>query len=156
MANSDMCLEAARKVFPNNEDSRVAYMLGFNDGFDKTKEQLEVDIVSAAKVFLEALSKTPYNNKPITDAQIIVKQLLLFLETPSKYNPDAIVEQSEVDIEEEAQDEYYKYAHYESGSISGEGYHLEAQGHYECYLTRNEFKDIARHFYELGLNTRKK
>ena len=37
-----------------------------------------------AKVFLDALSKTPYNNKPITDAQIIVKQLLLFFENPKE------------------------------------------------------------------------
>ena len=65
-------------------------------------------------------------------------------------------EQPEVDLEKEMQEEYYKYAIYESGSISGEGYQLEAQGHYECNLTRKEFKDIARHFYELGLNARKK
>ena len=64
-------------------------------------------------------------------------------------------EQQKADLEEEMQEEYYKYAIYESGSISGEGYQLEAQGHYECNLTRKEFKDIARHFYELGLNTKK-
>lgn len=64
-------------------------------------------------------------------------------------------EQPEVDLEKEMQEEYYKYAIYESGSISGEGYQLEEQGHYECNLTRKEFKDIARHFYELGLNARK-
>ena len=57
------------------------------------QEPPEMDVVSAAIVFLDALSKTPYNNKPITDAQIIVKQLLIFFETPSKYNPDAILEQ---------------------------------------------------------------
>lgn len=44
MANSDMCLEAAQKAYPNNEYLRVAYMLGFNDGFDKAKEQSEVDL----------------------------------------------------------------------------------------------------------------
>ena len=64
-------------------------------------------------------------------------------------------EQPEVDLEEEMQEKYYKYAIYESGSISGEGYQLEAQGHYECNLTRKEFKDIARHFYELGFKARK-
>lgn len=64
-------------------------------------------------------------------------------------------EQPEVELAEEAVKEYYKYAHYESGSISGEGYHLEAQGRYECNLTRDEFKEIARHFYELGKNARK-
>lgn len=65
------------------------------------------------------------------------------------------MKQEQVDLEEAMQVEYYKYATYESGSISGEGYQLEAQGHYECNLTRKEFKDIARHFYELGLNARK-
>lgn len=73
-------------------------------GFIKARldsdEQPEMDVVSAAKVFLDALSKTPYNNKPITDAQIIVKQLLLFFETPSNYNPDAIVEQPKADYNE--------------------------------------------------------
>lgn len=62
------------------------------------RERQDVDVVSAAKVFLDALSKTPYNNKPITDAQIIVKQLLLFFENPKEYNPDAILEQPKVDL----------------------------------------------------------
>ena len=35
-----MCLKVARKVYPNNENLRVAYMLGFNDGFGKAKELL--------------------------------------------------------------------------------------------------------------------
>ena len=44
MANADMCLEAARKAFPNNEELRVAYMIGFNEGFDMATEQSEVDL----------------------------------------------------------------------------------------------------------------
>ena len=58
-------------------------------------EEQPEDIVVIAKTFLDALSKTPYNNKPITDAQIIAKQLLLFFENPKEYNPDAILEQPE-------------------------------------------------------------
>ena len=64
-------------------------------------------------------------------------------------------EHPEVNLEREIEKEYYSCATYESGSISGEGYQLEAQGHYECYLSRNEFADIARHFFELGLKARK-
>lgn len=80
-----------------------------------------------------------------------------WVEACEEYGKWKIVKQNqpEVDLEEEMQEEYYKYAIYENGSISGEGYQLEAQGHYECNLTRKEFKDIARHFYELGLNARR-
>ena len=39
MANADMCLEAARKAFPDNEELRVAYMLGFNEGYDRATDQ---------------------------------------------------------------------------------------------------------------------
>lgn len=44
----------------------------------------------AAGIFLDALSLSPYNNKPITDAQIITKELLKFLSDSSTYNPDAL------------------------------------------------------------------
>lgn len=104
------------------------------------QEHLEMDVISTAKVFLEALSKTPYNNKPITDAQIIVKQLLIFLKTPSKYNPDAIVEQPEVDLEKEI-DAYFD--NYEIASKE------------DCYLTHVQACVFAKHFYELGRNARK-
>ena len=63
---------------------------------DSLQQEQSEDIVVIAKTFLDALSKTPYNNKPITDAQTIVKQLLLFFDNPKEYNPDAILEQSEI------------------------------------------------------------
>ena len=65
------------------------------DIFEQTYESTETltELEEAARSLLEALSKTPYNNKPITDAQIIVKQLLIFLSNPSDYNPDAINEE---------------------------------------------------------------
>lgn len=66
---------------------------------DSLQQEQPEDIVVIAKTFLDALSKTPYNNKPITDAQIIVRQLLLFFENPKEYNPDAILEQTEADLE---------------------------------------------------------
>ena len=56
------------------------------------QEQPE-ELVLMAESFLEVLSKTPYNNKPITDAQAIVKQLLVFLNNPKLYNPDTLSQQ---------------------------------------------------------------
>ncbi len=55
----------------------------------------------AAEIFLYALSKTPFNNKPITDAQIITKELLLLLRDPKQYHPDAINEQQPAEWSEE-------------------------------------------------------
>ena len=53
----------------------------------------------AASIFLDALSNTPYNNKPITDAQVITKELLRFLSDASSYNPNALNEQKPADTE---------------------------------------------------------
>lgn len=50
---------------------------------------------------MEALSNTPYNNTPITEAQIVTKQLLTFLSDPKSYNPNAINEQKPVWSEED-------------------------------------------------------
>lgn len=111
----------------------------YNDVKDLiTSLQPEMDVVSTAKVFLDALSKTPYNNKPITDAQTIVKQLLLFFETPSKYNPDAIVEQPEVDLEKE----------FNNFLDSVEG--VPRMWHSDEQIEWG--KDIAKHFLELGIS----
>lgn len=62
---------------------------------EKQGEQkpVEYSLEQVAMIFLDALAKTPYNNKPITDAQVITKELLKFLEDASSYNPDALVEQ---------------------------------------------------------------
>ena len=38
--NSDEILKLARNKYPNDEDLRVAYMLGLNDGADWKEEQL--------------------------------------------------------------------------------------------------------------------
>lgn len=51
----------------------------------------------AAGIFLDALSETPYNNKPITDAQVVTKELLKFLYYPKAYNPNAVNEQKSVE-----------------------------------------------------------
>ena len=103
---------------------------------DSLQQEQSEDIVVIAKTFLDALSKTPYNNKPITDAQTIVKQLLLFFENPKEYNPDAILEQPEVDLEKEIHDYWL------------------ATGW--CHVMElRKFKVIARYFYGLRLNARK-
>ena len=78
-------LEDAQKIFENQGKQKPP------------KYSLE----QAACIFLDALSLSPYNNKPITDAQIITKELLNFLLDASSYNPDALnkepVEWSEED-----------------------------------------------------------
>ena len=38
--NADEALEVARKAYPNDEDLRVAYMLGLNEGYELHKEQM--------------------------------------------------------------------------------------------------------------------
>jgi hypothetical protein len=68
---------------------------------NKQKPTLE----DAAKAFLEALSDTPYNNKPITDAQVITTELLKFLSNARSYNPNAINEQKLTEWTEEEEDE---------------------------------------------------
>lgn len=57
----------------------------------KTKNYSLV-LENAAKAFLEALSNSPYNNKPFTDAQVVTNELLKFLSNSYKYNPNAINE----------------------------------------------------------------
>lgn len=101
------------------------------------------DIVVIAKTFLDALSKTPYNNKPITDAQIIVKQLLLFFKNPKEYNPDAILEQPEVELEKftEKIDAFKaRYNYPESISIKGA----------MAFMARMfyQYPNVARQWYE--------
>ena len=113
-------------------------------------------MVSTANALLEALSKTPYNNTPITDAQIIVRQLLLFFENPKEYNPDAILEQPEVDLEkftEKIKTFQGRYKYPEIVSIKGA----------MAFMARMfyQYPDVARQWYEqlpkttMDFNTRK-
>ena len=77
----------------------VQYRKGYEAAkreFEKQGEQ-KLTLEDAAKAFLEALSDTPYNNTPITEAQIVTKQLLTFLSDPKSYNPNAINEQKPAD-----------------------------------------------------------
>ena len=53
----------------------------------------EYTLEQVANIFLNALSNSPYNNKPVTDAQVITKELLRFLSDASSYNPNALNEQ---------------------------------------------------------------
>lgn len=98
---------------------------------DSLQKEQSDDVVVAAKAFLDALSKTPYNNKPITDAQIIVKQLLLFFENPKEYNPDAILEQPEVDLKK------------------------EVEVYLNTFYWDEDLYKFAKHFFELGLKAQK-
>ena len=71
---------------------------------DEKQGEQKPTLEDAAKAFLEALSETPYNNTPIVEAQIITKQLLIFLSDPKSYNPDAINEYKAAEWSEEDDD----------------------------------------------------
>ena len=67
----------------------------------KGTEVQKYSLKQAAEIFLDALSDTPYNNKPITDAQVITRELLKFLSDAHSYNPDALCEQKPAEWSEE-------------------------------------------------------
>lgn len=119
-----------RFIIDECEDDRI---LSFIESLQKPS------IEDCADALLNALSKSPYNNKPITDAQVVVKKLLVFLKEPNKYNPDAILQEPEVDLEKEL--DAWRHEHFRGrrdNKFSGE------------YLERKSQLDLARHFYELG------
>lgn len=113
------------------------YVWGFLDTLQ------EPGVEECAEVFLSALSKTPYNNRPITDAQIIVKQLLIFFKDANKYDPDAILQEPEVNLEKEINsfwDSCIKHKNERGGNV--------------IWSNKIEVEVLARHFYELGKNTK--
>lgn len=59
----------------------------------------------ASEEYLKVLSETPYNNTPITNTQTIVRELITFLDNPSKYNPNHI-EESVSENFKQFEDEY--------------------------------------------------
>lgn len=68
---------------------------------DEQNHSTKYTLEQAARIFLDALSDTPYNNKPVTDAQVITKELLKFLSDAHSYNPNAINEQNPAWTEED-------------------------------------------------------
>jgi hypothetical protein len=56
-------------------------------------EQKPADLEVESERFLKILSETPYNNTPITNAQVVVKELVTFLRSPEKYDPNHISQQ---------------------------------------------------------------
>ena len=81
------------------------------------KQPTKYTLEQAAHIFLDALSNTPYNNKPVTDAQVITGELLKFLSDVYSYNPNAINKQNPAWSEEDennasfivaALDSYYR------------------------------------------------
>jgi len=68
---------------------------------DERSQPTNYTLEQAARIFLDALSDTPYNNKPVTDAQVITRELLKFLSDAHSYNPNAINEQNPAWSEED-------------------------------------------------------
>lgn len=134
----------------DNAGENADYFLGKVDLCDdlthiitSLQQKQPENIVTTANALLEALSKTPYNNKPITDAQVIVKQLLVFLKNPSSYNPNAINEQEQPEVDLEDVIENYILENF--------GERWDGCVPVGCF----ELDLMAKHFYKLGLNTRK-
>ena len=110
----------------NGEVMAYKDILAFLDSLQAKEPDKSLE--EAANALLDALAKTPYNNKPITDAQIIVKQMLIFLSNPSDYNPDAINEKETPELEEEID---------KTVNECTDGYNFD-------------WDRFARHFYEFG------
>ena len=92
-----------KPVFPATKEQRdLLFKKMKEEGYewDADKKELkkieqnpvtyEMSLEYAAKRFLDTLSHSPYNNRPIVDAQVVTEELLKFLANPSDYNPDAI------------------------------------------------------------------
>lgn len=61
-------------------------LLAFIDSMQE--KPVSTDILrKASEEYLKVLSETPYNNTPVTNAQTIIKELVSYLDNPSKYNP---------------------------------------------------------------------
>ncbi len=48
--NADKALELARKAYPNNEELRVAYMLGLNEGYELHRDEMMKEAVEGEVV----------------------------------------------------------------------------------------------------------
>lgn len=84
---------------PISKGVNSAYGIGFIEGMIEYCNYLQEEPVSednnlckASEEYLKVLSETPYNNTLITNAQTIVRELITFLDIPSKYNPNHIEE----------------------------------------------------------------
>lgn len=48
--NADEALELARKAYPNDENLRVAYMLGLNEGYELHKDKIMKEAVDGVVI----------------------------------------------------------------------------------------------------------
>lgn len=95
---------------------------------DQEESESEDRLRKASKEYLKVLSETPYNNTPVTNAQIIIKELIGYLDNPSKYDPNHVT-----DISEDLLDEIQ--------------YRWEDDPHTKWpKCPYNDFKNIACHF----------
>lgn len=53
-------------------------------------EALPKDLLKESQRFLKTLSESPYNNTPVTNAQVVVRELVNFLDRPASYDPDHV------------------------------------------------------------------
>ena len=174
-----MCLEAARKAYPNDENLRVAYMLGYDAGFDFAQQEHPANMIqwtgSNLQEVIDFTGKSPKFGewfKSWDEFESYVHShddiLKLFSEdgshfevhvgawivkTPDGYNVPSVArfihakqEQSEADLDAEIERMIYD-PFYDLDGVAIKGA--------TAYITVEDVADLARHFYELGLNARK-
>ena len=95
-----------RTISEDCKDSALQNLCGnllhFIDSLPEEPVSEDNTLRKASEEYLKVLSETPYNNTPITNAQTIVRELITFLDNPSKYNPNHIEEIVSEDLEEAA------------------------------------------------------
>lgn len=96
------------------------------------EKPVSTDILrKASEEYLKVLSETPYNNTPVTNAQTIIKELISYLDNPSKYNPGYYTENIGENLLDEIHNRWEDDTHNKWP---------------KCPFT--DFKNIARHFAE--------
>ncbi len=86
------------KFFDYNETAKKIAEKALDIAFS-AKEHPSEDLENATKDYLKVLALTPYNNTPITNTQVVCKELLVFLKEPCNYNPNKISAEPSEDLD---------------------------------------------------------
>lgn len=96
--NSTRHMTLQEEDFNRGKHSSYLEILDFIDSLQEESISEDNNLRKASEEYLKVLSETPYNNTPITNAQTIVRELITFLDIPSKYNPNHIEEPVREDL----------------------------------------------------------
>lgn len=84
--NSDRALELARVAFPNNEDLRVAYMIGCDKGYEVCEEDMTLTPKDIKKIEFLLIEVECSPNSPTTKEGLYGEVLKRFNEWKLKGN----------------------------------------------------------------------